>query len=69
MTNRLPGLKENEPAVALASAGFMVCPLALQANWVGGVCPWQAVYEEARRKAERVVRPSPSDRLYRYSAN
>jgi hypothetical protein len=69
MTNRHPWMNEQEPTVAVAPAGFMMCPVALQANWIGGVCPWQEVYAEARRQAERVVWPSPSERLYRWSAN
>jgi hypothetical protein len=69
MVHRLPWLKETTPANASVPAGFIMCPPALMATWNGGVCPWQAIYAEAMERAQRVVRPSRLERLYREQPN
>lgn len=65
MIHRMPWFMEQSVCVsASVPTGFMMCPAALMAHWSDGVCPWQAIYEEAMARTQRALRPSKVERLY-----
>ena len=58
----IPNPSFSPPLATMGSAGFIVCPLAVQVSMMGQ--PWQRqLYEQAYREAQAVVRPSILERL------